>query len=87
MLEFPLGVACGANKFLYSTPTNKFHVHFAFGSPAEANKLKHVGPNTMEIFKTYKNKCTREAPNKHLRKLELCGAESQICATANSKNA
>ena len=87
MLEFPVGVSCGANKFLYVTPQIILSRYFWLWVTRRGNKLKHVGPTTMEIIENDKHKCTRGAPNKHLRKLKLCRAESQICATANSKNA
>ena len=70
MLEFPVGVACGAKKFLYFTPRLTFILFLLLGT-RRVKQLKHFGPKAMYV------------PNKHLRKLKLCGAESQICATAN----
>ena len=51
MLEFLLGVACGAEKCLYFTPKVMLSRYFWFWVARRGKMLKHFGPKTMEIVK------------------------------------
>ena len=51
MLEFPLGVACGAILFWYVTPKVTCSRYFCFRDARRGNKFKHFHPKAMKIIK------------------------------------